>query len=385
MKKINPLISWWMTPKLPYEDIYGLPLLKSKNKTNIILHTFSKWLIHPIKRRIAKMYIMYLQRTTDIFVIGVTGSAGKSTTVSLISNILSLKGKTVRTPPGIDPVYNVPNTILKTPRGTKFLVLELSVEYKGEMDYYLWLVKPDMGVITNIFPAHTLFLGGVEGVLEEKSKLVKNLGPYNIAVLNSSDENLKKVSKDIKAKVEWFGKGTDLLDENKNIARTIGKLMGIEKNKIEHVLSKFIAPEHRLNIVKAKSGFKILDDTYNSNPKAAVAALEYFLKISSPKQQKIVILGDMLELGKFEKEGHKMLGRAVAESDIEIAIGVGSSTKIMTNEINKINKKIKTYQLQNSEDILPVVKPIISKNSHILVKGSRSLGLDKIVEKLSRL
>src|SRR3989304_10463920 len=138
--KVNKIIRWWVTPKLPLQDVF--------EKHNFI----SQWLMHPIKRRLARYYLKLIQKYTDITVIGVTGSAGKSTTVQMITSILKHRGKTHATPPSIDPVYNIPNTILKCVPGTKYLILEMSVEYPGEMDYYLWLAKPDIGVITKIYP-----------------------------------------------------------------------------------------------------------------------------------------------------------------------------------------------------------------------------------------
>jgi len=184
MKKINPIISWWVTPKLPVQDVFELPLLMNRSLLAKSVHIISQWLVHPIKRRLARWYLKILQRFTNIKVIAVTGSAGKSTTVQIISSILSGSAKTLSTPPSIDPIYNVPNTILKCRPGIKYLVLEMSVEYPGEMDYYLWLARPDVGVITNIFPTHTEFLGSADGVLKEKSKLVLSLPKNGTAVLN---------------------------------------------------------------------------------------------------------------------------------------------------------------------------------------------------------
>src|SRR3989344_2587811 len=141
-----------------------------------------KILIHPIKRRISKLYLIFLRRFFGLKVIGITGSAGKTSTKEMIISILSLKARTVASFANIDPVYNIPTTILRCTPLTKYLVLEMGVEYPNEMDFYLWLVKPDVGVITNIFPTHTLFLKDIEGVYKEKSKLIKNT---KIAILNA--------------------------------------------------------------------------------------------------------------------------------------------------------------------------------------------------------
>ncbi|NMD01040.1 MAG: hypothetical protein GYA62_15160, partial [Bacteroidales bacterium] len=156
MKKQNTFVQWWQTPEFP--------LIHLSDRTSFI----KKWFFHPIKRRVARLYLKILQSSTDIKVIGITGSAGKTTTKEVLASILKEDGKTVFSKENIDPIYNIPTTILKTPPSTKYLILEMGVEYLGEMDFYLWLAKPDVGIITNIFPTHLEFLKNVEGVMTEK-------------------------------------------------------------------------------------------------------------------------------------------------------------------------------------------------------------------------
>src|SRR4030042_677120 len=193
--RINPIVRWWVTPKLPYHDIFELPLLINKSAASRYWHIFSRWVIHPIKRRAARWYLRLLQKYSGIVVIGITGSAGKTTTKEMLFSILKKQDKTVCTRTYLDPVYNIPNTILTTPFGTKYLILEMGVEYPGEMDFYLWLAKPDIGVITNIFPTHTEFMGNIDGVFKEKGKLVLRLPKSGVAVLNSGDKKLKSLER----------------------------------------------------------------------------------------------------------------------------------------------------------------------------------------------
>src|SRR5258706_238902 len=286
MKKVNPIIKWWVTPKLPLDDVFA--------KHNFI----SQWITHPVKRRLAKWYLSYLKAITDIKVIGITGSAGKTTTKEMLASILKLDGKTVYSSKNVDSVYNIPNTILKTPPGTKYLILEMGVEYPGEMDFYLWLAKPDIGVITNIFPTHIEYLKNEEGVLKEKSKLVLNLSENSAAVLNSTNTDIKKLAEKIKAKVIWIPK--------------------------------------------------------NSDP-----------------------------LGKNEEELHREVGKEVAKKDFQVVIGVGKASSYLIKEIKKRNKYTKTYLVESSDKVLPILTPSLYKGAYIFIKGSRSIGLDKLVDELS--
>src|SRR3989304_5477406 len=222
--KVNSLIKWWVTPKLPYQDVYGLPLLKEKGVLSLINYRIIQWFSHPIKRRAARQYLRLLQHFTDIKVIGSTGSVVKSTTSQMINSILKQNGSVVCTLPNVDSVYNIPNTILRCKPETRYLILEMSVEYPGEMDFYLWLARPDIGVITNIFPTHTEFLGGIDGGLKEKSRVVLSLSKEGAAVLNESDPRLKSLKNKIKAKIIWF-KG-----ENADTARAVAKIFGISED-----------------------------------------------------------------------------------------------------------------------------------------------------------
>lgn len=368
-KKINSLIHWWASGKLPPEDILA--------KHNF----FSKWVTHPVKRRLAKQYLIFLQKNTDIQVIGITGSAGKTTTKEMLASILKLAGKTVYTPKNIDSVYSIPNTILATPYGTKYLILEMGVEYPGEMDFYLWLAHPDMGIITNIFPTHLQFMKNIEGVFKEKSKLVKYLPKGGVAVLNSGDKKLKSLQERLISRSVWFEPDINPLKQDANAASAAAKVLNVSGEVIKKGLLEYKQPDHRLQIIKHTSGAMILDDSYNSNPWAALSTLEYFNSIA--KGKKVAVLGDMLELGDYDETAHRELGRAVAKSNFDVVIGVGSSTRFLIDEVNKGSKRTKTYLFSNSTEAVPAVSKHLEKGTSILIKGSRSIHLETLVSAVS--
>jgi UDP-N-acetylmuramyl pentapeptide synthase len=368
-KKTNPIIQWWLTPKFP--------LIHLGDKTSFI----KKWLIHPIKRRIARWYLKYLQSHGGIKVIAITGSAGKTTTKEMLAAILKLEGKTIYSKENIDPIYNIPTTILRTPIGTKYLILEMGVEYPGEMDFYLWLAKPDIGVITNIFPTHLEFLGNVEGVLKEKSKLVLSLSKEDTAVLNSGDSQLKEIASKLKANIQWFESNKDQLTEDAFAAATVADSLNVPKNKIFEGLKQYQKPKHRLSIIKLKTGTVILDDSYNSNPQALSKTLKFFIHIAG-KHNKIAVLGDMKELGKLEESFHREVGREISKMNFQAVIGVGSAIKFLIDEINRSNNYTKTYFVAKQEDVLPVISPYLQDDNYVLIKGSRSIALDKLVDAL---
>lgn len=372
MKKINPVLQWWFTDRLP--------------KVHILVPTGSgiwvyvlRWFFHPLKRRIAKYYLLFLKRFFGIKVIGITGSAGKTTTKEMIASILRLQWPAVYTYANIDPIYNIPSTILRARPWTKYLVLEMGVEYPGEMDFYLWLAKPDIGVITNIFPTHTEFLGDIDGVAREKGKLVESLTKDDFAVLNKKDQRLKKLAQRSKAEIVWFTAKDNPLEQNAQAARAVCKCLNIPVAEIIQGIKNYEKPEHRLEIIHHQSGAVILDDSYNSNPRAALSTLDVFNKLAG-KNQKIAILGDMLELGAYEEEGHRLVGKKVAESNFNCVIGVGRAVKFLIDEVNKSSPKTKTVLFPTINNVLKEIRQFLRPGRSILIKGSRSIGLDKIVD-----
>lgn len=369
-KNINRMVQWWQTTEFP--------LIHLKDKTNFV----KKWFFHPIKRRLARWYLKFLQKFTDITVIAITGSAGKTTTKEMLASILKIKGKTIYTKENIDPIYNIPTTILKTPFGTKYLILEMGVEYPNEMDFYLWLAKPEVGVITNVFPTHTEYLGGIDGVLKEKSKLVISLDKDDIAVLGSKDSLLKSIENKIKAKVLWAEKGKDLLVQDAYVASLIADALGIGIEDIKKGISNFKKPPHRMNIFKLKSGAVLFDDTYNSNPQAVLSSLDFFIKRSGD-DNKIAVLGDMLELGSLEESMHRKVGKEVAKHNFQAVIGVGKASKYIIDEIKKNNKYTKTYLVDSYDKVLPLLEQFLYNGSSVFMKGSHSIGLDKVASSLS--
>jgi UDP-N-acetylmuramoyl-tripeptide--D-alanyl-D-alanine ligase len=328
---------------------------------------FKKHIYHPIKNFIAKYYLILLRQFTEIKVIGITGSAGKTTTKEMLASILKMDGPTVFSHANIDPVYNIASTILRCNFSTKYLILEMGIEYPKEMDFYLSLATPDIGVITNIFPTHTLYLKNIDGVLAEKSKLVKKT---KIVVLNKNDKKLFELGKILKNNVVWYEGLGDPEKQATEAAMVISKVLGINNLLISRGISNYSKPPHRLNLIKHESGAFILDDSYNSNPEAVIATLKYFGKIAG-KNRKIAVLGDMLELGGLEKKEHLHIKNELAKYGFDKVFSVGKISKLISK--SNYNSAIEVY-----EDLLPLLKP----KTYVLIKGSRSIGLDKLVDRL---
>lgn len=415
MSSIPEILQWWVSPKLHPHYFVIPPERRPKEFGKLMRLYYRTWIVHPIKRRLAKYYLRFLQKFFGLTVVGVTGSTGKTSTKEMVYSILSQKGEACRSNLNIDPTFNIPTTILKCRPSTKYLILEMGVEFPGEMDFYLWLARPKVGVITNIYQTHTQFFGSPEGVAREKVRLINCLPQDGFAVLNKENIFTQKMGKETKAKVIWFGKGSRItaqkiqitenlktrfrlyvnkksveiklpllgfqFAENALAAASVGHILGASLKEIKNGLENFEAPEHRMRPIKLKNGVIILDDSYNNNPTAARLALQT-LKEAAGGREMVIVMGDMLELGKDEKERHKELGRTIAKTGARYLVGVGKLAEYMLDAAKKEMPKENVFWCESAEEVPPVLMPILKKDTIVLIKGSRSIGLDKLVLRL---
>jgi len=416
VNRLNPIIHWWFVSDLPLAHVFIRQEDRPKKFRLLVRLYFRKWIVHPIKRRVAKYYLATLRQFFGLKVIGITGSSGKTTTKEMLASVLSLSGETVSSYANIDPVYNIPSTMLKCGCKTKYLVLEMGVEYPGEMGYYLWLGVPDVAVITNISPTHTKYFTNVAGVFKEKTGIIEGLNTKGIAVLNREDQNLAKFGRNIKPRVIWFGEGGDCYSTSvtyTSLYKTKFKLncdcgttniielpvlgkpfvkdalaavaaamaLKIDSKLIKRGLEGFKQQDHRMQIIKLKSSAIIIDDTYNNNPAAAREVLKVFKSLKTRKQ-KMIIFGDMLELGDLERQSHEEIGKEIAKIKPEYLVCIGKASRFTANEARKVMERNNVLTFDTWQESLLSVKKLIQSNILVLVKGSRSVGLDALITSL---
>lgn len=365
--------------------------------------------LHILRASLAKQY---LNLFSSVQIIGITGSVGKTLTQNAVFKVLSQKYKCVAGDENLDPTFRIPRTILKLKPWDKFLILEYGVEHPGDMDYYLSIVRPQLAAVTNIANTHTKYFKDTTGVFHEKSKLIKSLSASGYAILNADDSESVKLQAETKAKVIWVGKnskkGVKISNFKQNlsgssfrlhykgqiehvswkiigshqmlaayIAATIGIINGMTLKQIATGLSGMKAPAHRLSQIVTKH-VNIIDDTYNSSPKAAVASINT-LSIVGKGFKKIAVLGEMKDLGDLSRQAHEIVGEAVAKNKINVLITVGSVAKSIARGARDKSYKGKIISVSNTKEALSEAKKFATKKSVILLKGSRHAHLERIV------
>ncbi len=357
----------------------------------------------------------YYRRKFSPQVIAITGSNGKSTTKEMISHLLQNRYNIVKVPNSYNNNIGVPLTVLKIDKKTEVLILEMEMNEYGGIKRLCDISLPDIGVLTNIGDSHLLYLTNRQGVQKEKAELLESIASRGIAVLNKDDPLVMEIGEifqfrkkityginntaDIYATdIKDFGEnGCEFLLSNKykirlnfpgryNIynalaAISVAQIFNISWEKIIDDLKSFKLLDMRMQKIDI-NGIEIFNDAYNANPQSMIAALQTFANFSA-KGKKIVVLGDMLELGEKSVELHKKVGETFPNG-IDIIITFGQYAHYIAEQA-KLNNKVKdTFLLDSISDIVNKLVDITCKSDKILIKGSRALKMEEIIYNLQK-
>lgn len=351
--------------------------------------------------------------------IGITGSVGKTTAKEACLSVLSQKYKTIASIGNLDPIFNIPLTLLKVRPGTKKAIFEMGIEYPGEMDFYLSMVKPATGIVTRISFAHSQFLGSIEEIVQEKGKLIKQLPKDGFAILNWDDLNARKLAKETEAEVIFFG--TDpkechvwasniKIDNNLTYfelnygvekvevtwkllgrhfvyaalaAASLGISEGLSLINIKRGLEKVEPAPHRLQLLEGLNGWRVLDDTYNSSPVALEEALEVLNDL--PARRRMAVLGEMRELGSFSESLHRQIAQKIYKDKVDLVLTGGGDAVFFADELLKLGFPEERVEanLSNSQIVSKVIRAA-GNGDLVLIKGSRAVKLDEVVGRITR-
>ena len=344
-------------------------------------------------------------------VIGITGSAGKTTTKEILATLLSEKFKVNKTSGNNNNHIGVPLTILSTNEKHDVLVAELGTNHFGEIAYTAAIASPDLSLITNIGDSHLEFLKNRKGVFKEKSALfnetIKGSGKVFI---NNDDPILRTYGKRIKNKVTYAlkekasykttiigydkfarpqisikAKGKSVtttlpISGEKNVlnftaAFAIASELGLTNLQLLKAVKKIKSYNKRLEIKNHKS-FTLINDSYNANPDSMKSSLEILSKMESRKR-KIAVLGDMFELGKESKNKHLELANVINKTNVNEVYSTGKMMKLMNQ---KLNGKTKIHQhFDERESLKKHLRTFDIQKSAVLVKGSRGMKMEEFV------
>jgi len=351
----------------------------------------------------------------DIPVVAVTGSVGKTTTKDMLADCLAPAYKTLKTPGNYNNEIGLPLTLLSMEDQHGAAVVELAMRAPGEIAHLARIVRPTYAVITNIEPVHLETMGSLENIARAKCEVLEFIAKDSFALVNGDNQLLLKCAENYPSikytfgynnkcdiqilSVEKAGSGINvglrLLDNTDffyfpvpavklaaNLAAAAGTayLMGLSLKTIKESLRLYQPSGNRLNIINLPAGGAVINDTYNANPVSMIAALEVCKDISAGRRT-AAVLGDMLELGDYEIEGHMQVGKRVAELGLDILVTIGRRAAYIGQGalLNGMpSDKIKHYE--SREESLPWLKNYIGQQEVVLFKGSRGMQLEMLVQ-----
>ena len=362
-----------------------------------------------------------LRKSTNINTIAITGSAGKTSVKELTGFCLKKLEKTYFSKNSLNNKYGVPLSIFNTPESAKFAVLEVGMDKKGEIDFLTKLIRPNLGLITNISYAHIKNFNNLNQIAKAKSEIINNIISNGTMIINMDEKYYNyfiKISKINNLKIVKFSKVSKKADivfhsqrkYKKNLIINI-KIKGIMKSFLvpknlssyidnilatvsilsvyfdikklnQNLFSDFYIPKSRgslINLKKGKKKLTIIDESYNSNPLSLKFALERYDDLYKKNGKKFLLIGDMLELGKYSRKLHIKIAKYINKSKINKIYVYGKQIK---HTFNKLKPQIRGRILKNKIDIYNLINNDLPNNSFLMVKGSNSTGLNEIIKRL---
>lgn len=358
----------------------------------------------------------FWRRKLDVRVIGITGSVGKSTTKEVVAEMLSQRFHTLKNPGNLNNEIGLPLTLLGLSEGHERAILEMGFYVIGEIKFLCDLALPSVGVVTNIGTVHAERAGSQERIAEGKAELVEALpaAPEGVAILNYDDVRVREMASKTQARIFYYGldpkadlwadqveglglegirfrlhyQGETLYLQVPLIGRhsvhtalraaAVGLVEGLDWQEIISGLRTGTS-QLRLVAVRAECGALLLDDTYNASPESVLAALNLLEELYG---RKIAVLGDMLELGPYEAQGHEMVGIRAAEV-VDLLVTVGDLGRMIAGAAHRAGLAAAAITpLETTQQATEWLKQRLEPRDVVLVKGSRGVRMDRIISDL---
>jgi murE/murF fusion protein len=356
------------------------------------------------------------RKRSNASVVSITGSNGKTSTRKMTAGVVSKRFSTLSTSGNLNNHIGLPLTLLNLNPSHRWAVLELGMNSPGEIKRLAQICSPDIGVITNIGPAHLEGLGSLDAVMKAKGELLEEIKPDGTAVLNADDPRLMQLAENTSRNVLFFGRSknarisaqsvketgaglsfTLVLPEesitvelktpaafmisNALAAAAVGYVLGLTAGEIKDGLEDFKPVKGRMNILKTGKGITIIDDTYNANPDSMKAAINTLRSLKG-NHMGILVAGDMLELGDYAESMHRNIGRIAAGSNIAKLYVTGQFSETVASGAMDEDMNPRDIFTGTKEDILKRIKDRLDPGDWVLVKGSRGMAMETIVQGL---
>ena len=393
----------------------GAVISSNKEAVYSLLYGFKKCILIGVADTLKALgdLAKFYRKSLRTSFIAVTGSNGKTTTKDMIYHVLRNFNSVTRSRKSFNNFIGVPLTIFDTDFTQDFCVVEMGTNAPGEIRRLSEIVFPDFTILTNISCTHLEGLGNIEGVANAKAEFIENMAENGILITNADDDWCNRIANRFNGKVISFGfnksadiKASNVKRDDSGFVLTVNdsftvKLSVLGKHNIynamaaiaicyavgismENICDKFIdfkLPSMRME-KQVCGDIVVINDGYNSNPSSMSAALEEFSQLTTPGR-KILVCGDMLELGNCAESLHREIGAEVAKTDIDALWTVGSFSRFVAEEaITNGMPEEKIRSCETLKEVFSFVTSQLKKDDIVLIKGSRGMKLENVVRQI---
>ncbi len=345
-------------------------------------------------------------------VVAITGSNGKTSTRQMVVSVVSGLGQTLVPTSNFNNDIGVPLTLFNLHARHRLAVLELGMNHFGEIARLTEICRPDIGVITNVGPAHLEGVGSIEGVKAAKGELLEKMAPGRRAVLNADDPRVLELARGARQELLLFGTGPEaqvraeeirtaagkvgfflvlpsgriavtlntparFMVSNALAAAGVGHLLGLDPDRIRSGLEAFSPVKGRMTLIETGRGVTIVDDTYNANPGSMAGVIETL--VHSAADRRILALGDMKELGEASESMHRDLGMAAAAAGLDRLCITGEFAGAVAEGAAAGGMAPEQLRLGAKPEIIDDLKRFVRPGDWVAVKGSRAAGMEEVV------
>jgi UDP-N-acetylmuramoyl-tripeptide--D-alanyl-D-alanine ligase len=359
-----------------------------------------------------------VRRRWGMTIIGVTGSAGKTTTKEMVAAVLGKKFTVLRSVGNLNNEFGLPLCLLRVERYQNVGVLEMGMSAKGEIRKLASIAEPNEGLVTNVNPVHLEFFKSVDEIAQAKAELIEGLHEPKVAYLNNDDSRVRAMARNFTGKVVTYGvksvaafkvqqlqdlglEGTaftvrhgrrdvnfvlPLLGQH-NVANAIaaiavGATHDLSWEQIRDAVSEMKAEKMRGEVIKFREGFAVIDDSYNSNPRALSEMIRFLGRLHG-YQRKILVAGEMLELGPEGPELHRNCGREAARAGLELILAVqGQATEILEGALQSGMDRSRLKFARDALQAGDLLARTLKKGDIAVIKGSRGVKLEQALNTL---
>jgi len=358
----------------------------------------------------------FWRRKLNIRMIGITGSVGKSTTKEMVAEVLSTRYHTLKSPGNLNNEIGLPLSMTRLSSGYQHAVMEMGFYVPGEIAFLCDIALPQIGVVTNVGTVHAERAGSQEAIARGKAELVQALppAPEGVAILNFDDPWVRKMEEKTKARVFFYGLSPEadlwadrveglgldgirfrlhyegealtvkipLIGRHSVHTALRAAAVGLTESMNWQEILEGLNQGHmqlRLAAVRSESGALLLDDTYNASPESMLSALNLLDELDG---RKVAVLGDMLELGPYERGGHEMVGLRAAQV-ANVLLTLGDRAHMIAEAARRtIGKRKPIIEFDDVEPLVEWLNSNLTKDDVVLIKGSHGLHMDRIVSSL---